>query len=561
MRGLRSLRVSAKPSLRADGTGRELARSPTGELAADRGKIRHSLLNDGLKLGEGIDSAGKPLAWTLDCREVVLSSDRLSSVGRLLWERIRPYAPDAVGGLTMSADPLTAAVLSQAGTDGHSLGGFTIRKERKSYGLRKLIEGPSIGVGSRVVVVDDLISSGTSLRRAIAALEPCRSQIVAVAVLVDFGNPKGARQLSELGVPYEAVFTLKEIGLAESEPSGELDVHLAWRRRSLNGGSYRAPFSKPAIVQDGLVVGSDRGYVTRLAHDGGERWRFPVRNTELGVHASPLLHEGKAYFGAYDGFVYCVDAASGTLVWESRCGDWIGSSAAIGPSGDLIYVGTKFGNDGGSLIALGTEDGAIAWTMPASGYVHSSPAVDAIRGQVVVGSHDGHLHAADALTGSRRWAFSTGGPIRGNAVVDEMHCYSGSDDGFLYAIEAEGGDLVWRCRLSRTLYTTPLLHGEMVIAGGFRQLVALERLTGEIRWITTLRGDVIGGAAALSPSVGVVGTTDGYLYFVEFGAGRVVGRIRTAGAIRGTPTTAPGFVAVPSGDGDLYALSCTARTT
>jgi orotate phosphoribosyltransferase len=131
-----------------------------------------------------------------------------------LWDRVRPYSPDLIGGPTLGADPLTVAMLVEAAADGHSVGGFTVRRRRKRYGLRRLIEGQQVRPGSSVVLVDDMLSSGESLLRAHDAVASAGGQVVAAAVLLDGRRGPTLARFSRLGVPVMSVFSLRDLGLA-----------------------------------------------------------------------------------------------------------------------------------------------------------------------------------------------------------------------------------------------------------------------------------------------------------------------------------------------------------
>lgn len=175
-------------------------------------ELRNGLLNIGFKLGEGIRTNGKPYNWIMDCREVLLTKPYLLYAGRLLWERLRSYHPEMVGGMAISADPLVIAVLCEAWTEGYLLDGFVIRNEPKSYGLRKTIEGPPIRPNGRVIIVDDLVNSGYTLQESLKALKPFHPKVVAVGVIIDYQSD-GSEWLDRQNLPLEALFTLKDLGI------------------------------------------------------------------------------------------------------------------------------------------------------------------------------------------------------------------------------------------------------------------------------------------------------------------------------------------------------------
>ncbi|MBO9542859.1 PQQ-binding-like beta-propeller repeat protein [bacterium] len=518
-------------------------------------KLRHAILNDGLKLGQGLNEVGRPYDWMIDCREVLLSPESLHHAARLLWERIKPYAPEAVGGMTLAANPLVVALLYESRADGYPLQGFIIRKEPKGNGLQKWVEGPPLRPGARVVLLDDIVNSGDTQRRALEILAPFQPEVLAVGALIDCER-SGSNWLKGRQIPLEALFTLDELGIDPGTPRAPGTYPIQWEWGPLNHGRYAIPKSRPCITEQGLYVGGDAGFLAALTLDGRERWRFAVRDRERGVHATPLVHQGRVYFGAYDGFLYCLDADNGRLIWETRPGQWIGSSPALDPGRDRLFIGVESGEAGGSLMAFDAQTGQVAWELKAKHYIHSAPFFDAVRDQVIVGANDYAVYAADAETGALRWQFVTGGEVKGDPIVDpEGRCFVGSFDGYLYALSAESGDLLWKRQLAKSLQVRPLVHGDLVIVGGSSsRVVALDRETGEIRWVATTGGAVIGGAAAFGDRI-AVGSADGRLYILDGESGSLVDRLTTNGAILTTPGTGQGLLAFASFDGKLRAIA------
>jgi orotate phosphoribosyltransferase len=119
---------------------------------------------------------------------------------------------DAVGGLTMGADPVATAMLHAAATQGRSLDAFVVRKQGKAHGLQRRIEGPDVD-GRRVVAVEDTSTTGGSVLTAVDALREAGAEVVGVAVIVD--RDTGARQaVEEAGLPYRWAMDLSDLGLA-----------------------------------------------------------------------------------------------------------------------------------------------------------------------------------------------------------------------------------------------------------------------------------------------------------------------------------------------------------
>ncbi|MGH7604828.1 MAG: orotate phosphoribosyltransferase [Gemmatimonadaceae bacterium] len=154
------------------------------------------------KLGHFTLSSGKQSSFYIDARLTTMSPDGLSIIGSLGLSVLRStdWNIDAVGGLTLGADPISYAIsYASAGSD-HPLQAFTVRKEPKSHGTGRLIEGP-LNSGDRVAVIEDVITSGNSALRAIAALRNAGVFVAGVLALVD--REEGGREAieeSEVGV-------------------------------------------------------------------------------------------------------------------------------------------------------------------------------------------------------------------------------------------------------------------------------------------------------------------------------------------------------------------------
>jgi orotate phosphoribosyltransferase len=118
---------------------------------------------------------------------------------------------EAVGGLTMGADPVAVAMLHAAAASGRDLDAFVVRKAGKSHGLQRRIEGPDV-TGRRVLAVEDTSTTGGSVLTAVEALQEVGAHVVGVAVIVDRNT--GAREAVEAaGLPYRAAFGLDDLGL------------------------------------------------------------------------------------------------------------------------------------------------------------------------------------------------------------------------------------------------------------------------------------------------------------------------------------------------------------
>jgi orotate phosphoribosyltransferase len=524
--------------------------------ASRKALLRSGILNIAYKLGTGVDQRGKPYTWMFDTRELLLTYPYLQIMGAMLWARLKSYEPSAVGGMTLAANPLTAAVLYEAWKDGCPLNGFLIRKEPKENGLRKLIEGPKLHPGTRIVLVDDMVNSGTTQRRALRALEPFRPNIVAIGTVLDT-QAAGHQWLSGKGVSVEALFTLADLGAALRPETRPESAALAWRWGPLNTGTHSAPHAGPVIGAEHIIVASNAGYVVCLNVEAREIWRFEARASRNGIHSTPVVRNNFVWFGAYDGFVYCLNASDGRCVWEQRVAQWVGSSPTLDDAGETLYIGGELGENGGSLIALDAASGKRVWETPLNHYVHSAPCIDVVNDRVLVGCNDGNVYACDKSTGRIVWRFNTGGAVKSGAALDgQGNCFFCSTDGNFYAVKAETGALSWSRRLGRSAYFRPLVVDNIVVAAGASgRVIAVDRMTGTVQWIATVGGNVVGGAAVTDDGRILIGSHDGCVYLLDSADGATLWKMRTGGPITVEPAIRKDLAVFPSRDGYLYAVS------
>jgi orotate phosphoribosyltransferase len=160
--------------------------------------------------GDVVLSSGQRANWYIDLRRVLLDGRVAPIAGRVMLEATTDLAYEAVGGLTLGADPVATAMMHAAGAQGRHLDAFVVRKAEKAHGLQRRIEGPDVA-GRRVLAVEDTSTTGNSVLTAVDALREAGAEVVGVAVIVE----RGARQrVSERGLPYRAAYDLADLGLS-----------------------------------------------------------------------------------------------------------------------------------------------------------------------------------------------------------------------------------------------------------------------------------------------------------------------------------------------------------
>lgn len=179
---------------------------------ARRQLIDH-IVRDAVFRGDFTLTSGRKADFYVDLRRVSLDHRVAPLIGQVMLDLISDV-PEvaAVGGMTMGADPIAAAILHQGAVQGLCYDAFVVRKEPKDHGRGRQVEGPELE-GKRVIVVEDTSTTGGSPLSAIAALKKVGAEIAAVAVVVDRNT--GAREVIEAaGYPYLAAIGLSDLGLA-----------------------------------------------------------------------------------------------------------------------------------------------------------------------------------------------------------------------------------------------------------------------------------------------------------------------------------------------------------
>ncbi len=179
--------------------------------STDRAQLLQLIKDQAIIHGRVVLSSGKEANYYVDLRRITLDGQAAPLVGRVMRELTTGLSFDAVGGLTMGADPVATAMLHAASAAGQRLDAFVVRKSEKAHGLQQRIEGPAIR-GRRVLVVEDTSTTGSSPLTAVEACREAGAEVVAVAVIAD--RSSGAKErIEEQGLPYLAAFSLSELGL------------------------------------------------------------------------------------------------------------------------------------------------------------------------------------------------------------------------------------------------------------------------------------------------------------------------------------------------------------
>lgn len=176
---------------------------------SDREQLKTEILNKAVVHGKVILSSGKEADYYVDLRRITLDSTAAPLVGRVMLDLTKDLNFDAVGGLTLGADPVATAMLHAANAQGRKLDAFVVRKSEKAHGLQRRIEGPDVN-GRRVLAVEDTSTTGGSVLTAVDALQEAGAIVVGVAVIVERA---AAPAIEARGLQYLYAYNLADLGL------------------------------------------------------------------------------------------------------------------------------------------------------------------------------------------------------------------------------------------------------------------------------------------------------------------------------------------------------------
>ena len=496
-----------------------------------RGLLLSAIRDQAILRGEHqrlISPNGGNNAWLIDIRRISLQPLILDAIADLFWKTCGDSVPFQVGGMEVAAIPLLTAILMKGADRGTPVNGFIVRKERKPYGAGNLIEG--ILTDAPVVIVDDILNSGRSIEKVRVVLEHEKKTIAFVFVLIDYHSKGGEVWRDMYSIDVRAPFGLSDFNLSLREPTEPPPSAIFRQRWTFEAPDpnffHRVPKSFPANDGERVYFGSDCGVFWCVnADDGAVAWTFRVSaRGHKNIWSAPAVHNGRVFFGSYDGNVYCLDATTGAEVWRFTGADWVGSSPAVAPDLDLVFIGLEFAGKGkrGSIVALSIETGEKVWEHLTKRYTHASPAYWAERQLVACGSNDNEMFLFDARTGAVRWRFETKAEgvekssIRHAPAFDVKrgHVVTGCANGYIYIIDVETGTEVWSVRTDNAIYTIPLIVGDTAF----------------------------------------IGSTDKYLYVLDLEQQKIKKRIYAASKIFGPPRLLAGRVYFGACSGVIYEL-------
>jgi len=319
--------------------------------------------------------------------------------------------------------------------------------------------------------------------------------------------------------------------------------------------------SSPAIAGDSLYFGSSDHWLYALdLATGAQKWKF---KTEGRVASSPAVSAGIVYFGSYDGNFYAVDGASGQLKWKFQTGGERRFAAkhlhGAEPASETMpdpfdfYLSSPvvwngrvyFGSGDTNIYALDAATGDLKWKFKTGDVVHASPAISG--GTLFVGSWDSYFYALDVGSGREIWRFKTGEDpvihnqvgIQSSAAVADGVVYFGCRDSKFYAVDAVTGKEQWSYsnKGSWVISSPAVLHGKVYFATADTGLLhAFETKSGAPLFSLDFKHWVMFSSPAIAGDTLYIGSDQGRLNAVDLKAQKVAWIFETENSKKNGPT-------------------------
>lgn len=359
----------------------------------------------------------------------------------------------------------------------------------------------------------------------------------------------GALVLTANAAPAQSMFRggAAHLGVYDS-PSAPKLASVAWKYKT-NG----RVISSPALSSETVVFGStDRNVYAVNTADGSLRWKFA---TDGQVTSSPAIDGANVFVNSGDGRLYALDLATGAVKWRfatkgerrftapgihgiSPRTEMMPDPFDMFTSSPVVANGrVYFGSGDGNVYAIDASTGALSWSFKTGNVVHATPAV--VDGVVYIGSFDRNMYALDATTGSKRWAYETGQDtvvynqvgINSSAAVSNGIVFFGARDGHFHAVDVRTGQLRWKHdnHMGWTIASPAILGGIVYFptSDGTR-FKALDAQSGVVKFDIGNKAVSFSSPAIASGTV-YYGTSDGVLHAIDASNGRVVAEFQTDG--------------------------------
>jgi outer membrane protein assembly factor BamB len=328
-------------------------------------------------------------------------------------------------------------------------------------------------------------------------------------------------------------------GVATAEPPAKPEIR--WKYRT--GDVIE---SSAAVSAGSVYVGCNDGFLYCVDLASGDfKWKFKADGP---IKSSPLVHAGVVYFGDDEGVFHAVDAKAGTSRWFYKTDGEIVSSANFA-GGRLL-----FGSYDGNLYCLNESDGKLVWKFETEGRVHGTPGI--VGDKVLVAGCDEHLRVVKLEDGTAAGQVKMGSFSGASAAVSGGRVFVGTFANQVLAIDWAGGSIAWtyeHAEPKAPFFASAAVRGDVVVVAERERLVhALNADTGKRRWFFDAKGRVDCSPVIAGERV-FVGSTEGVFYALSLADGKPTWEIDLGAAITASPAVGESVV-IGTDDGTLYCL-------
>ena len=349
-------------------------------------------------------------------------------------------------------------------------------------------------------------------------------------------------------------------GIAPQDCTIDRGIIPEWRTKRLNRAEYSASKSSPAVDEENIYIGLDTRAIVAIDRLTGQvKWRYYTRFSKNGIHGSPTIDPKRnlVYIGAYDGWIYALDRETGKLVWNTKLGDYIGSSPTL--YNNTVYIGVEMRAPDGYIVGVDVDSGKEVFRSGKLGnHPHSTPTIDTESGCIFIGENNGHLFCYWLSNQTERWRFNTGDDIKSTSSVNEGVVYITSWDGYLHAINITTGISIWTHHSGYMIMSSPTVDTEnkMIYYGDHSgKIYAVNINRGRRIWVYNT-GDRILSSPTLVKTTNtlIIGSNDANIYLLDTTTGRLKQQIPLLSGLSGVPVALGDHLYVFDNLGYLYSL-------
>ena len=348
---------------------------------------------------------------------------------------------------------------------------------------------------------------------------------------------------------------LRRLGYYPDETVPER-VSVNWQL-PVNYIGHNAAKASPLPTPDGetILIPADTGRMHAVTPKGEHRWTTQTQATVQGFHATPVIADGVAYLGGYDGAnigqeaaMYAFDIETGEVLWRTeqmRGSVAIGSSAGYWDGYLYVIVEHRHPKEIGELWVFDAETGETLFVDDRiEGMPHPTVAISPEHERLLTGSNDGRVYCWEFPSLEFEWSFETGREVKGPIAVYDGSAFVGSWDERFYRLDLADGTEEWSFETGDAIMSAPAVdpENEIVYVGSDDwHIYALDAETGDERWSTNVHGRVM-GAVTVTENAVLAGTTAGEMCALQKDTGQIRWFVEHNGQVTSEPVPRDGRI-------------------